>query len=172
MNIYLIGYRGTGKTTLGRALGMELKHRFIDIDELIVEKAGLTIPEIFEQQGEKSFRDMETEILKEVSQDKNLVIATGGGIIEREENRSVLKKNGFIIYLTASPDTIYQRIGGDTNRPALTQKSEKEEITHMLKKRAPLYEELATYSINTGSDNLQKCLDIIIPLIQKQENGE
>ena len=169
MNIYLIGYRGTGKTTLGRALGTELKHQFVDIDELIVEKSGMTIPQIFEKQGEGRFRDIKSEMLNGISKEQNLVVATGGGIIEREENRKILKNSGMIIYLKASADVIYQRIGGDTNRPALTQKSEKDEITHMLDKRKLIYEDLANYTLDTESHNLQECLNLIVPFILKKE---
>ncbi len=168
MNIYLVGYRGTGKTALSRAVALHMERLFVDTDELIVESEGMSVPEIFASEGEPRFRELETSILSELATRDDLVVATGGGIIGSEENRDIIKKTGLCIYLKASPDVIYSRISGDANRPALTQKSEREEIVTMLEKRKAWYEEVSQMNIDTGENNIRQCLDQITSFIQSQ----
>lgn len=170
MNIYLLGYRGSGKTALGRAVAVKLKRSFLDTDDMIVEREGMRIPDIFEQYGEDYFRDCESRAIEGVAKKDNLVVATGGGIIMREKNREMISKSGFCIYLNADVDTIYKRINGDSNRPALTDKSEKEEIKTLLEKRCPLYTELAEFEIDTSKMNFTKSLDAILKKINEIED--
>ncbi len=168
MNVYLIGYRGTGKTSLGRAIAIQLKKDFVDTDDLIVEKSGMNIPEIFSLQGEEVFRDIESGILKEISERKDLIVSTGGGIIEKEENRRLIKKTGHCIYLKADTDTIFSRISEDKNRPALTTSTGKDEIKVMLDKRNHWYEELAQLTLDTAQFKISECVDMILDFLKRQ----
>ncbi len=165
MNIYLTGFRGSGKTTLGKELAKIKQMIFIDMDELIVEKTKLSIPEIFEKYGEAYFRKIESEILLEISANNNQVVSTGGGIIISEGNREILKKTGLCIYLTASPEITYERIKDDGNRPALTSSPLKKEIGEILKFRKPLYKETADLVLDTGKNDIDSCLLIILKSI-------
>ena len=147
--LFLIGYRGTGKTTLGKKVSNKLGYKFIDLDELIVKNAKKTIPEIFSTQGESAFREYETSALKQVLEKEKIVIACGGGIITIEGNIELMKKNGAICLLTASPKTIFKRIYTDKNRPALTNKDPLEEIIFMLDKRKNAYEKAKDFEVTT-----------------------
>ena len=109
-NIFLIGMMGTGKSTLGVKLAEKLEWSFVDLDTQIEKKAGISISEIFSKQGEETFRDMESEILVEVCRNNHQVIATGGGIILRDKNRMLMKKQGYQIWLKATPETIFTRV--------------------------------------------------------------
>jgi shikimate kinase len=150
VNIVLIGYRGTGKSAVGALAAARLGRPFVALDPLIVAKAGKTIPEIVERQGWSAFRDLESEVAREVAQLDNQVIDTGGGIIERPENIEVLQTNGCIIWLKASVPTIVARIQDDTQRPSLTGgKSFTEEVTEVLERRTPKYRAAAQSEIDT-----------------------
>ncbi len=161
-NLFLIGYRGTGKTTIGKLLAKKLKKPFIDLDELIVNNTGKSIPQIFAKEGEAKFRDYETNALKQVCENTNQVISCGGGIITREENIGLLKKNGFVVLLKASPETIFNRIYGDKNRPALTDKDPLGEIKLMLEKRRTAYEKAKEFELWTDKENAKKCSERIL----------
>ncbi len=169
MNIYLIGYRGTGKTHIGRELAKALEKEFTDTDDLIAEKAGKSIPEIFEDDGEEKFRDIEFNVLGEVAVKGNLVVGCGGGIILRKENIETLKKSGVVILLEASPEKIYNRISGDRNRPALTNKNEFEEIRHVLAERKENYEKAADYTIDAGNFSIRENVEQIICILKKDK---
>ncbi len=119
MNIVLIGMRGSGKTTVGKILARKLGRELVEMDELITQKAGLAIPEIVEKYGWSKFRDIEEEITSEVAGRDNIVNATGGGVVTREKNIAKLKKNGVLVWLKASVDTLVKRIGEDSERPLL-----------------------------------------------------
>lgn len=150
MNIVLIGYRGTGKSVVAEILSETLKMKSIGMDAEIVKKTGLTIPEIVEKYDWKRFRDIETELAMQFSLLDNVIIDTGGGVIERPENIEALKKNGLIIWLKASVDVIVKRIESGTDRPALTEgKSFTDEIEEVLEKRVPKYSGAARYEIDT-----------------------
>lgn len=156
MNIVLIGYRGSGKTTIGRKLAQKLWMDFVDTDEKIVRRAGRTIQEIFAQQGEAAFRDLESAVLAELATHDNQVIATGGGIVLRAENVAALKRAGKVIWLTADPATLLARIHADTTtaatRPPLTlggvAGGTLEEIQQLLAVRAPLYQAAAAITLD------------------------
>lgn len=166
MNVYFIGYRGSGKSSLGRFVALELGRDFVDTDELIVEREGMIIPSIFQDLGEDYFRKVESEILEEISSKKDLVVSTGGGIVLAEKNRKIIRDTGFCIYLTASVDVIYSRIAGDPNRPQLTDKPAREEIEFMLEKRKAFYEETANLTIDTGKLNFKKAAEAILDKIK------
>ncbi len=168
MNVYLIGYRGTGKSSLGRFIALELERDFVDTDELIVEREGISIPVIFQDLGEDYFRKVETEILEEISAHGNLIVSTGGGIILSEKNRKIMKDTGYCVYLTAPVDVIHSRISGDPNRPKLTDKPAYEEIEFMLKKRKPFYEEAADLTVDTGEMNFKTAAETILTNVKKE----
>ena len=110
MIIYLIGFMGVGKSTVGKGLSERLEYELIDTDELIEEKEGLSISSIFEKKGEDYFRELETDTIKELSSSDNIVVSCGGGIIKNEENVKLMKDSGRVILLTASPESIYERV--------------------------------------------------------------
>ena len=150
MNIVLIGYRGTGKSLIGRLLAKRLGMTYIGMDEAIVERAGMSIPEIVSQRGWPGFRDLESEVARELAGRDNIIIDTGGGVIERPENVEVLQQNARIFWLTASTATIVARIEGGTERPALTSgKTFTEEVDEVLARRTPLYRSAAHHEVAT-----------------------
>src|SRR5450830_739351 len=118
-SIFLVGLRGAGKTTIGRALAKKLNKRFVDSDHEIESRTGATIPVIFEIEGEESFRRREADVIRELSAQQDIVLATGGGAILRAETREYLKQRGTVIYLRAGINQILQRTGRDKNRPLL-----------------------------------------------------
>ncbi len=141
----LIGFMGAGKTTVGKALSKLTGQPFVDTDRLIEERAGMSISRIFETCGEEAFRQMETDILRELSEAKeSLVISAGGGLPLREENRKLLEQMGRRIYLRIRPDTVFRRLSGDTKRPLLQGDHGKERIRELLQKRSPIYEMAAS----------------------------
>ncbi|ADU29945.1 shikimate kinase [Evansella cellulosilytica] len=137
-NIYLIGFMGAGKTTIGQLLAKEAGAPFIDLDELISEKSQLSIPDIFEQFGEDGFRRRETEALKSCHRN-GTIIATGGGIVERRENIEIMKNSGTIVFLDVPFEKIYERIQDDPNRPIT--KFGRDALKERYTKRLPLYKE-------------------------------
>lgn len=165
MNIVLIGYRGTGKSVVGRLLAQRLGMKYVGLDAAIVESAGMPIPAMVEKYGWPGFRDRESAEVKAVASGDNLVIDTGGGVIERPENMEVLRENGCVIWLKATVETIVSRIHGDTNRPALTSgKSFIEEISEVLERRTPLYQASAMHEMDTDTLTTSEIVEKIISL--------
>jgi shikimate kinase len=149
-NIYLIGLMGAGKTTIGRSLARALAVPFYDSDKAIEENTGVDIPTIFEFEGEEGFRDREQKMLQQLTKINGIVLATGGGAILREENRQLLKENGFIVYLQCSVDRILERTRRDNQRPLLNTENPRERIETLFAQREPLYLACADYKIDTG----------------------
>jgi len=149
MSTVLIGYRGSGKSTLGHKLADRLWQKCVDTDDLVVAKAGKSIAQIFTDHGEPYFRDLETQVVKEAAAVQDQVIALGGGAPMREENRLAIKSAGHrVIYLKCEPEELYKRISADpdtaSNRPALTQFfGSVEEISKVLAEREPIYRQMA-----------------------------
>ena len=167
--LYLIGYRGAGKTTVGRLLAKRVGWDFIDADVVLEREAGRSIKEIFAQEGEAGFRDRETENLRKLARQADCVIATGGGIVLRTENRQQMKDTGYIVWLTAPVETIAARIDADPSttdrRPNLTIGGT-EEIEELLRKREPLYRACADLEIDT----LNRSPEIVVERILTQWN--
>jgi shikimate kinase len=163
--IYLIGYRGTGKSTVGPLVAARLGWRFIDADELLERRAGRTIQEIFAAEGEADFRVREEAILNELATLEKHVIATGGGVILRPANRERLRASGLVAWLTASPTTIRQRLQADpataSRRPTLSQGG-LAEIEELLRQREPLYRETAICEIDTEARSPEAIADAIL----------
>lgn len=162
-NIALIGFMGTGKTVIGAKLAQELGKYFIELDDLIVEKAGKSIPEIFAEEGEIQFREYEMEVCKEVSQRENVVIACGGGIVLNKLNIDYLRQNSIIICLKTSPEIILQRISkdGKESRPLLNKPDPKAEIKKLLKFRAPFYAAATELQIDTSKLTVDEVVERI-----------
>ncbi len=157
MNIVLIGYRGTGKSAVGKIVARRLKMKCISMDARIVETAGMPIAQFVEKYDWPRFRDLETEVARELALQDNLVIDTGGGVIERPENIPALEKNGMVIWLKASPEVIVDRIKNGTDRPALTEgKTFTEEVADVLEKRTPKYQAAARFEIDTDALSLDQ----------------
>ena len=150
MNIVLIGYRGTGKSVVARHLAEQLGMESVSMDEDIVRRAGMGVPEIVAQHGWPHFRDIESEAARDFGARDNLVIDTGGGVIERPENIEALKQNGTVVWLVATIETVIQRISDGTERPALTEgKSFTDEVAEVLERRTPIYAAAADYQVPT-----------------------
>lgn len=163
MILVLIGYRGTGKTVVGELLAKRLQMPCISIDEEIVRRAGRPIKEIVDQLGWPAFRDMESELVREFSGRDDIIVDTGGGVIEREENIAVMKGNACIFWLKASVDTIVSRIQDCTERPSLTVgKTFTEEVAEVLERRDPKYEAAADYVIDTEVLTPEQIADQIV----------
>ncbi len=153
MNVVLIGYRGTGKTTVARLLGLSLGWDWVDADVEIEMRAGRSIAAIFAESGETMFRDLETAVLAELVERKRVVIAAGGGAVAREENRRALKRVGRVVWLTAEVEALVARIAADAStaarRPSLTPLGAEAEIRRLLIEREPWYRECATLTVDT-----------------------
>jgi shikimate kinase len=166
MNIVLIGYRGTGKSTVGRLLAARLGRELVSTDAEIVKRAQRTIPEIVAQEGWEYFRDLESDICRELASRDQLVIDTGGGAILRAQNVEVLKKNGTLFWLAASVGTIKKRIGGDNQRPSLTgTKSFVDEILGVLQERTPKYQAAADHIITTDNRSIDQLVETLLTLV-------
>ena len=166
MNIVLIGYRGTGKSTVGKLLARRLGRQFVSTDEEIVKRVKRTIPEIVAQEGWEYFRDLESEVCREFAGRDRLVIDTGGGAILRTQNVEALKKNGALFWLTASFETITKRIGRDNQRPSLTgSKSFVDEIQDVLRERTPKYQAASDHVITTDDRSIKQLVEILLTLV-------
>ncbi len=166
MNIVLIGYRGTGKSTVGRLLAARLGRQLVSTDAEIVKRAQRTVPEIIAQEGWEYFRDLESDICRELADRDQLVIDTGGGAILRTQNIETLKKNGTVFWLTASVETIANRIGSDNQRPSLTgTKSFVDEIQEVLQERVPKYQAAADHVIATDHRSINQLVETVLALM-------
>ena len=161
-NIYLIGLMGAGKTTIGRHLAKALKLPFYDSDKAIEERTGVDIPTIFEFEGEEGFRERERKMIEQLTQMEGIVLATGGGAVLREQNRSLLKENGFVVYLQCSVDRILERTRKDTQRPLLRTDNPRERIETLFTQRDPLYRACADFIIDTGVLPSKEVVDNIL----------
>ena len=167
MNIVLIGYRGTGKSVVGRILARRLGMAYEGMDANIVDRAGMPIPEIVDRHGWDRFREIETEEALDLAGRDSLIIDTGGGVIERPENMPALAKNGVVFWLKASVETIVRRIRGDDQRPALTEgKTFTEEVEEVLDRRREKYKAAARFEIDTDDLTPEQVAEEIISLIK------
>ncbi len=170
-SIALVGFMGTGKTAVGKALARKLNRQFVELDSLIEQKAGKTIPEIFQQDGEIAFRELEIETTKEVSRNKNLVIACGGGVVLNKINIDRLRKEAIIVYLTASPKVIIKRTStGKNERPLLNVPNRASEIREFLKFRKPFYKRAADIKIDTSKLDIDAVAEQIIMKLKEDES--
>ncbi len=167
-NIILIGYMGSGKSTVGKKAAKALEYTFLDTDALIEEAEGMVISELFETKGEAYFREQETETIRRLLQaPKGNIIATGGGLPMREGNAELLKKLGTVIYLKAETETLMKRLSGDTNRPLLKEGDLRTKIDTMLAVRGPVYEKTADVIMQTDDMSFYEIICWIEKLIKE-----
>jgi shikimate kinase len=157
-NIILVGFMGSGKSSLGRELHQNLGYQLIDTDHVIEKQTGKSIPDIFSQDGEAAFRNLETELLKQLISQKTSehIISTGGGVICIPENRTMLRKLGFVVWLECSVKDIFERTAKNKNRPLLQCDDPMQAIKTLLQERSPYYEETAHLKINTTGLSLNE----------------
>lgn len=166
MNIVLTGFMCTGKTSVGKSLAQKISFEYIDTDELIERFVGLKISEIFACYGENYFRDVESQIIQQVSKEDKKVISTGGGVVLRKENIDNLRKNGIIVNLTARPLTIFKRLKQQPGiRPLLNKPQPLEEIKKLLSQREEYYKD-CDIRINTDNLSIEKIVDEIINFVK------
>jgi len=170
-NIYLVGFMATGKTAVGRELARKKKWQFLDLDELIELKEKRPIADIFAKNGEPYFRRIEHEALKQVSREKNFVIACGGGIVINQANIKIMQDTGIIICLTAMPEVILKRACAYSHRPLLNVAEPKKQIELLLKLRAPYYAQ-ADKTIDTSKISVKEVVDKILKIISKKSKGK
>jgi len=170
VNIFLIGYRCTGKTTVGRALAQRLGAEFVDADDYLVEKTGKTIKRIFAEDGEQAFRDLEERCISELAARSNVVVAAGGGAVLRRANVDAMRASGTVVLLEADAATIYSRITGDpktdSQRPSLTGKPQYDEIVHLLEYRKPFYAAAAHLAFDSAQTPPKELVERIIKAIR------
>ena len=165
MNIVLVGFMGSGKSAIGKAISKKTRMQFIDTDALIEKHAGLSIPDIFSKNGEKGFRELEKKAISEVSKKDNCVISTGGGVVLDKENILNLKRNGKIFYLKISPENCFSRVKKSENRPLLQVEDKLSEIRKLMSFREPFYLSSSDYLINSDSSSKAKIVSEIVSVI-------
>lgn len=166
-NIFLIGFMGVGKSTVAGYLHRHYDMPLIEMDETLVERAGMSIPEIFATKGEPYFRQMETDFLKEMEATTNVIVSCGGGVAMRQENVDIMKKSGRIVLLTAAPESILKRVKNDENRPLLKGRKTVEGIRELMDVRRPFYEAAADLTVRTDNQSLRAICQEILDKIQE-----
>ena len=170
-NIVLIGFMGAGKTSISEYLKTLFAMDVIEMDQIIAEREGMSIPDIFEVHGEQYFRDLETNLLIEMQARKNVVISCGGGTPLRECNVVEMKKNGRVVLLTASPETIFDRVKDSHDRPVIENNKNVPFIADLMEKRRAKYEAAADIIINTdGKSLIEVCEELVQQLLAMDEN--
>jgi len=170
-SVALIGFMGTGKTTVGKMLAEKLGRQFIELDEVIENKAGKSIPDIFKQEGEIVFRELEIEVTKDIAGRKNVIIACGGGLILNKINVDRLKQECIVVYLTASLGVILKRTSNDAGkRPLLAVPDRSRQIKELLKFRRPYYRNSADIIVNTSKMSINTVVHRIMEELQDNES--
>jgi shikimate kinase len=170
MNLILIGYRGSGKSAVGRRLAARLKMRFVDIDDLIEERQGVPISDIVKSHGWGHFRKLERSTIEEISKADHLIIAPGGGAVLDTDNVKALIENGFIIWLKADRETLLKRMnqdpGTNSRRPTLTGKGTSEELKEVMSLREPIYERASEIQIDTSELAVEAVVENILTVLK------
>jgi shikimate kinase len=148
-NIFLVGPMGAGKSTIGRQLAEALGYEFLDSDQEIQRRTGVDIPTIFEYEGEEGFRKRERQVIEDLAQREGVVLATGGGVVLRADNRQQLAARGFVIYLHCSPEQQYARTSRDRNRPLLATDDPLQRLRDLMSEREPIYRQVADMVVST-----------------------
>ena len=162
LSIILVGLPGSGKTTIGRQLARRLGLPFVDSDHVIEQRLGCSIREFFAREGEESFRDVEQQVLDDLTQTQQGVIATGGGSVLREVNRRHLLERGHVIYLRSTPEDVFRRVRHDTARPLLQVDDPLGRLRGLFDARDPLYREAAHFVIETGRPSVATLVNMIV----------
>lgn len=164
-NIYLIGFMGAGKSAVSKTLHKMTGFDMVDTDQRIEKKEQMEISEIFKTKGEAYFRKVERECVAELTNEKNKIVACGGGVATIEENQKEIKKGGLVIYLSASPETILERVKRNNKRPLLEGKKTIKDIQNFLAQRVPAYEKVADYILSVDGKTLEEIAGEILSYI-------
>lgn len=167
-NIVLIGFMGSGKTSVGKRLSMILKREFIDMDDYIEKREQMTVNEIFAQKGEPYFREQERELCKRLANSYNKVVATGGGVVKSAENIAALKNSGIIFYLCSTPEKIAENLKNDSSRPLLNVPDKADKIRQMMKEREPFYKNAYDVEIDVSNSEIDKTVEYIINYTERE----
>jgi shikimate kinase len=165
-NIILIGFMGSGKTSVGKKLSLLLRREFIDMDDFLEKREKMSINEIFEHYGEAYFREMEADLCKRFSEPKEKIIATGGGVIKSSKNMANLKKGGIVIYLKSSPARIAQNLKYDDTRPLLKVDDKEAKIAELLKEREPSYNKYSDITLDVSGFDLDETVDRLMQRLE------
>jgi len=165
-NIFLVGPMGAGKSTVGRQLARALGRDFFDSDKEIEKRTGVSISWIFEMEGESGFRVREQKVIDDLSQLKEIVLATGGGAVLSDDTRRVLRSRGHVIYLSASADQLFRRTAKDKSRPLLQTENPKQQIIDLLTERSPLYQGVADIELRTGEQSISHAVSEVIKQLE------
>jgi len=165
-NIFFVGLMGAGKTTIGKLLAKKLKKTFYDTDHEIEKKLGVKVSVIFELEGEEGFRKRETQMIDELTNKKDIILATGGGAVLSEENRRLLKERGKVIYLNAKPQHLAKRMAFDKDRPLLQKGNMLETLNNLYQERHPLYLGVSSFVVDTGQQKTQTIINKIEALLK------
>ena len=168
-SIFLVGPMGAGKSTVGRILAERLQYDFVDSDHEIEERTGASIPMIFDIEGESGFRDREESVLDDLTCRPQIILATGGGVVEREENRKHLRSRGFVVYLKSPVESLIQRTKHDRNRPLLQQANPAQVLRDLMVKREPWYIEMADLVVETQQVPVHRVVKQIIDQLQEEQ---
>ena len=158
---------GAGKSTVGKQLAKALGRDFYDTDKEIERRTGVSVSWIFEMEGESGFRQREQKVLEELSQLKNIVLATGGGIVLPEENRRMLRSRGYVVYLSTSIEQLLRRTNKDKNRPLLQTDNPKETVKTLMAERTPLYQGVADIELRTGEQSIQYVVSGLVKQLEQ-----
>lgn len=161
-SIFLIGFMGAGKSTIARALQRELGFPLIEMDERIVKEQGMSINDIFAQYGGDHFRDIESQLIVDIGKEEPSIVSCGGGVVVRPQNTQNMKEIGRIVFLKATPETIYERVKNSTDRPILNGHMNVEYIAELMEKRRALYEAAADITIQTDGKTREQIREEII----------
>ncbi len=167
-NIFLIGYMGTGKSTVAAYMAKQYGMEVVEMDRMIADREGMSISDIFAKQGEEYFRDVETKLLQEICLQENKVVSCGGGVVLRSDNVEMMKKRGTIVLLSARPETILERVKDDNSRPLLEGNKTVDFISEMMEKRREKYEGAADIIIQTDGKQIADICNEIYEQIERE----
>jgi shikimate kinase len=167
MQIFLIGLMGAGKTTVGKLLATRLQSDWLDSDKVLEHRCGVSINEIFQREGEVNFREREHNLLDELTQQPNLILSTGGGIVLREDNCLMLSTRGTVVYLKASPHELWLRTRYDKSRPLLQGDNPRKKMLDLYGIRHPLYQKIAHITVCTGQPSVREVVDEVQAAVEK-----
>ena len=166
--LFLVGLMGVGKTTLGKLMASHLGLRFVDCDQEIECRSGADIPWIFDLEGEDGFRDREASVLDALTKETGLLLATGGGVVLREQNRKLLRSRGLVLFLDAEVELLLQRTKKDKNRPLLATGNSRKILEKLKEERDPLYREVADLHVTVHDENTHKVMERIMEMLIKE----
>ena len=167
-NIFLVGLMGAGKTTIGRSLAKRLELNFVDTDREIEARTGVSVPTVFDIEGEEGFRRREAEVIQAISRQDGQIVATGGGAVLRPENRANMRTGGFVVYLNVPPTILWERTRHDRNRPLLQVDNPLHRLEELYAIRDPLYREVADLVVDGGRMGAQTIIQVLVKELEER----